>query len=221
MDGSLSSRERLVQHVQNLECLVAAKQRAAETLKEAFDAAQVQGFDTKTLKVVLKLRTMTPAQRRERRALESIYMAALGMLDGEGLPDEARRRLDGQPPTPDPATPADPAAATAAPDHAIDAVGAPPASPAPEQPVLPIKTADEARQEGMDAATAGKRVYDNPYPAGDPCRAAWDEGWCAQSGSHGMEPPAAYARRTAPPPKKDDPKSDDDQKGDDEPKGDA
>ena len=134
------------------------------------------------------------------------------MLDGEGLPDEARRRLDGQPPQPERS--ADPAPSEKADDTAA---AAPPAPPA--QPALPIKTPDEARQEGMDAAAAGKRVYDNPYPAGDPCRAAWDEGWCAQSRSHGMDPPAAYARRSDPPKKdaKDDqPKGDDPTKGGDE-----
>ena len=63
-----------------------------------------------------------------------------------------------------------------------------------------MKDPEEARQEGAAAAVAGKRIYDNPYPAGNPCRAAWDEGWCAQQKSHGMDPPAAYQRRSAKPP---------------------
>ncbi len=65
---------------------------------------------------------------------------------------------------------------------------------------LELKDPEEARQEGRAAAAAGKRVYDNPYPAGDPCRAAWDEGWCEARKSHGMETPEAYKRRKPPPP---------------------
>jgi len=79
----------------------------------------------------------------------------------------------------------------------------PPAEPPrPAQPPLILKDPAEARQEGADAAVAGKRIYDNPYPAGDPCRAAWDEGWCGQKKSHGMETPQAYQRRTETPDKK-------------------
>ena len=40
----------------------------------------------------------------------------------------------------------------------------------------------------------GKRVIDNPYVAGDPRRAAWDEGWCTEAGSDGMDVPAAWQR---------------------------
>jgi hypothetical protein len=64
-----------------------------------------------------------------------------------------------------------------------------------------LKDPADARKEGREAAAAGKRVYYNPYPAGDPCRAAWDEGWCESRKSTGMDTPAAYARRSKPPEK--------------------
>ena len=200
-------RERLVRHVQELERLVVAKQDAAFDLAEGFKDAQREGFDPGTLRVVLKLRRMTPYQRRERRALEAIYLAALGMLEGEPLPDEARRRLDGreeQEPKPQAPSPKDP-------DQDDDDDDAEtPAPPPPEQPPLQLKDPEDARREGSEAAAAGARVYDNPYPAGDPCRAAWDEGWCSQRKSHGMDPPAAYQRRTEKPPAD---KDDDEKKG--------
>lgn len=188
-----------MKHVQELERLQSRKDEAAADLATAFAAAKAEGYDTGTLRVVLKLRKMTPSQRQERRALEAIYLAALGMLEGDPLPDEARRRLDGtreQPPPPPPDQGADPRA-----DSTKD--GEPPAEPPrPAQPPLILKDPAEARQEGADAAVAGKRIYDNPYPAGDPCRAAWDEGWCGQKKSHGMETPQAYQRRTETPDKK-------------------
>lgn len=201
----MSPRERLVFYVQELERVEDLKRQAAECVKESFEAAERAGFDRGTLKVVLKLRKMTPEQRRDRRALEAIYMAALGMLEGEALPDAARRRLD-QPPAPSqPPDQPDSASKTESPD--TDETSAPPsdqAAPPPTQPPLVLKTADEAKQEGSEAAAAGKRIYDNPYPAGDRCRAAWDEGWCAQSKSHGMETPTAFQRRSTKPTGKDD-----------------
>lgn len=193
----MSPRERLVRTVQELEHLEQLKQYASDQLKEGFEKAAAEGYDKDTLKVVLKLRKMTPEQRRERKALEAIYMSTLGMLEGDALPESARRRMDEQlrevePPPPPKDQPADETAETNAqqPDPALEHAPAP-----ARQPPLVLKEPEEARQEGAAAAAAGKRIYDNPYPAGDPCRAAWDEGWCAQQQSHGMDTPAAYKRR--------------------------
>jgi uncharacterized protein (UPF0335 family) len=214
----VSPRERLVAWVQRLESLTAAKQEAAADLAGAFKEAQREGFDPATLKVVLKLRQLTPSQRRQRRALEAIYMAALGLLDGDPLPDSARRRLDGKPDEPPSTPPAPPPSESHDPDAerpATDDAASAPEKKKPEQAPLVLKDPDEARQEGAAAAAAGKRIYDNPFPAGDPCRAAWDEGWCAQRKSHGMDPPEAYQRRSEKKPDKDEQgdSSDKDQKG--------
>lgn len=192
-----SPREQLVYHVQELERLEQRKADAAKDFADGLQAAKADGFDGITIKAILKLRKMTPEQRSERRALEAIYMAALGMLEGEGLPDEARRRLDGatspaQPRLPDPPSGTEPPADASTPELT---------AAAPEQAPLIVKDPAEARQEGAVASVAGKRIYDNPYRAGDPCRAAWDEGWCSQQKSHGMETPAAYQRRSEKPPK--------------------
>ena len=198
----MSPRERLVQHVQELERLQELKDEAANNLKEGFARAAGEGYDRTTLKVVLKLRKMTPEQRRERRALEAIYMAALGMLEGDALPEVARRRLDEDSGSARDAkeSPRPPKAPDRGGDDREQTAPADPPRPI-EQPPLVLKEPDEARQEGAAAAATGKRIYDNPYPAGDPCRAAWDEGWCAKQQSHGMDTPAAYQRRGTAPPK--------------------
>lgn len=213
----MGPHQRLVAHVQELERLEQRKADAAADLKDAFTAARSDGYDVATLKVVLKLRKMTPSQRQERRALEAIYMGSLGMLDGEALSEEARRRLDTpEPPPPDeapdttdpetaesPETAEPPPAAT--PKKKKAALDEQPPAPRPlPPPPLPLKDPAEARQEGAAAAAAGKRIYDNPYPAGDPCRAAWDEGWCAAKQSNGMETPSAYQRRSPKPAEKGD-----------------
>lgn len=195
MSRSRNTRELLVRHVQELEQLEKEKQDAADAFRLAMKAAQFDGFDAVTLRVVLRLRKMTPSQRQERRALEALYMAALGMLEGDALPESARRRLD----EPGPVA-KEPPAGEMGPAPAQQPRSARP--PAPQRP-LQLKDPEDARQEGREAATSGKRIYDNPYSAGDPCRAAWDEGWCAKNKSHGMETPEAFRRRTPKAPGKD------------------
>lgn len=194
MSERFGIRERLVQHVQTLERRAEAKKAASDLVNAAFDDAKRDGFDPATLKVVLKLRKLTPRQREDRRALEGIYMANLGMLEGEALPEASRRRLDDRKPSEESA-----GERPAAPEDETE-----PAVPPVEQPSFALKDPEEARAEGSAAAAEGKRIYDNPYPAGDPCRAAWDEGWCAANKSNGMEPPPAYQRRTKAPESPDD-----------------
>ena len=205
----MSPRERLVFHVQELERLDQRKADASADFTSAMEDAKAEGYDAATLKAVLKLRKMTPAQRADRRALEAIYLAGLGMLEGQALPDEARRRLDGL----DEESKSERTSDAPAPADRAPEPSTPEALPKPEQPPLIVKDPAEARQEGADAAAAGKRIYDNPYPAG-PCRASWDEGWCAQQKSHGMETPTAYRRRTENPAKGRDGSDDKDQGGD-------
>jgi uncharacterized protein (UPF0335 family) len=190
MSKRMNVRERLVYNITHLERLGAEVKNAGERLRDAFKAAQFEGFDPPTIKAVLKLRKLTPHQRAERRALEAIYLASLGMLEGEDLPDVARRRLDQQGAQAPKKTdqPNLKEARKQDPD-------APPAPSEPQQPPLIQKDPEEARAEGKAAGAAGKRIYDNPYRAGDPCRAAWDEGWCSERKSNGMDTPEAFQRK--------------------------
>jgi uncharacterized protein (UPF0335 family) len=189
-----SPPEQLVHHVQNLERLEAEKQAAAAEFRAGLAGARAAGFDPGTLRVVLRLRKLTPGQRKERRALEAIYLAALGMLEGDPLPDEARRRLDEEPQRDQPEKGLTEAGSKSQRESKT-------APPAPPQLPMNLKDPEEARQEGRTAAAAGKRIYDNPYPAGDLCRAAWDEGWCERKKSNGMDTPSAFQRRSDPPEK--------------------
>lgn len=107
-----------------------------------------------------------------------MYRAALGMLNGTPLGEAARKRLMGKlPPKPE--------------------------EPSNEQASSLLKETpntddlDGARAAGRAAAGEGKRIIDNPYIAGDPRRAAWDEGWCAETGTDGMEVPEAWRRQSA------------------------
>ena len=66
-EKSESARERLVHHVQKLEQLEGLKKAAADAYRAGLDAARNAGYDTSTLKVVLRLRKMTPEQRSEKQ----------------------------------------------------------------------------------------------------------------------------------------------------------
>lgn len=72
----------------------------------------------------------------------------------------------------------------------------------PAEPSEPQATVDDARRLGGEAARSGQPVTANPFPAYDERRAAWDEAWCAELGSDGMDLPDAL--KPTPKPKKGD-----------------
>lgn len=170
----------LCEFIADIEALEEEKAAIAERIRARKADAKACGFDTKVINQMLRERRMDRADREEFAALCDIYRAALGMLDGTPLGDAARKRLMGEAP------------------ERREAEGEEAPSPAASEPSFdPAKI----REEGMQAAREGKRVIDNPYVAGDPRRALWDEGWCAQTGSDGMEIPAAWRRKEKKKPK--------------------
>lgn len=182
-----SAGHQLRAFVERIEKLEEEKQAIAEDIKDVKAEAKSNGFDVKTINQIIKDRRKSLEQLREEEALLDLYRAALGMLDGTPLGDAARRRLAGEDPVPE-----DP----------DDAGGRPSSEPDPT-------TIEEARERGRSAAKDGKRVIDNPFVAGDPRRAAWDEGWCERAGSDGMDIPEAWRRKKNPPSKpKEEPSSD-------------
>lgn len=140
-----------------------------------FDEAKSAGFDTKVMRVLLKERAMTEAEREEQQALLEIYRKALGGYSDTPLGAAALRRFAPKPPS---AASEDEPLPFTTPASALEGVT--------EEQML------SAKAEGAAAAKAGKPVLSNPYA--DARRAAWDEGWCAACGSDGMDIPAAFRR---------------------------
>jgi uncharacterized protein (UPF0335 family) len=196
--------EQLRQYVERAERVMAEIAELKEDLKGVFAEAKSTGFDTKTMKTIIKLRAMTPDQRREQEALLDTYKAALGMLDGTPLGNWAIERLTKKPPA---SSPVD----DVPPNDIGDQPSAPSVEVAPAEPVEAPLTVEDARQLGAEAASVGAPVTSNPFPARDPRRAAWDEAWCQALGSDGMDIPDAL--KPTPKPKKASPA--------DEPKGGA
>lgn len=165
-----------------------------------YNEAKHLGYDPKIMRAIVAERKKDPAALAEFEAMREIYRAALGMLGGTPLGDAARKRFLDEPRNdPDDQRPDDD-------DGAGDGGnegGHEAPSPTVPAPITP-EAIEAARREGGQAAGEGRSVTSNPYPAGDPRRAAWDEGWCATAGSDGMDIPKAFRRSKPPKPKRHD-----------------
>ncbi|CAN5574622.1 hypothetical protein BH10PSE14_BH10PSE14_06440 [soil metagenome] len=200
---------------EQLRLLIERAERIEEEIKAmrqdkaaVFAEAKSVGFDTKTMKEIIKLRAMEPDARREREALIDTYKAALGMLDGTPLGRWAMERLKPKPPEKtepegDQPDDGDGGTATGGDRDESEAPIVPPSPAEPATPAEPAKTVDDARQMGRDAGLSGQPVTANPFPPYDERRAAWDEAWCAALGSDGMDIPEALRPKPKQPKKGD------------------
>ena len=66
--------------VERIERLEEEKAAIAGDIKEVYSEAKANGFDIKTLRVVVRLRKQDANERQEHEAILATYMHALGML---------------------------------------------------------------------------------------------------------------------------------------------
>jgi uncharacterized protein (UPF0335 family) len=71
--------EQLRSYVERIERLEEEKAEIAVTIREVFAEAKANGFDTKVMRQVLKLRKMDAQDRAEQESLLDLYLRALGM----------------------------------------------------------------------------------------------------------------------------------------------
>lgn len=71
--------EKLRQYVEKIERLEAEKQTIVEEIREVTSMAKSDGFDTKIMKQVIKLRKMDRNDLAEQEELLDIYKHALGL----------------------------------------------------------------------------------------------------------------------------------------------
>ncbi len=168
--------------VDDLHRLEEAKADIADDIADLKKRVKATGFDPKAIVKIVREMRESESQKRARReteALAELYRASLGMLDGTPLGDEARRRMTEDRPTENAEPPE------------TDEPAAAPSTIGPTE-------IEAAREAGHEAARNEVSILANPFVAGDPRRAAWDEGWCAETGSDGMDIPKAW-RRSEPP----------------------
>jgi len=65
--------------IERIERLEEEKKTIADDIKEVFAEAKGTGFDTKAIRVLIRLRKKDQAERQEEEAILDLYKAALGM----------------------------------------------------------------------------------------------------------------------------------------------
>jgi uncharacterized protein (UPF0335 family) len=66
--------------IERIERLEEEKKTISEDIKEVYAEAKGTGFDTKAVRVIIRLRKKDQAERQEEEAILDLYKAALGMV---------------------------------------------------------------------------------------------------------------------------------------------
>ena len=78
-DPSNVAGKQLLAFCERYERLQEEKDAVGDDQKEVMAEAKAMGFDTATIRKLIKLRKMDPAERQEAEALLDLYMNAIGM----------------------------------------------------------------------------------------------------------------------------------------------
>ena len=81
MSSENVSAEQLRLFIERIERLEEDKKGIADDIKDTYAEAKGTGFDTKTMRAIVRLRKMEKAARQEAEALLDTYKTALGLLD--------------------------------------------------------------------------------------------------------------------------------------------
>jgi uncharacterized protein (UPF0335 family) len=73
------AQDQLRAFVERIERLEEEKKAIADDIKEVYAEAKGNGFDTKVLRQVIRIRKQDRSERMEQEAILELYMAALGM----------------------------------------------------------------------------------------------------------------------------------------------
>jgi uncharacterized protein (UPF0335 family) len=79
-DAASFAKDQLKSIVERIERLEEEKQALADDIKEVYAEAKGNGFDTKVLRTVIRLRKQDSNERAEQEAVLDLYMHALGMV---------------------------------------------------------------------------------------------------------------------------------------------
>jgi len=87
-DPTRIARDQLKSIVERIERLEEEKAALSEDIKEVYAEAKANGYDTKILRTVIRLRKQDSAERQEQEALLDLYLAALGMMPASAAEEE-------------------------------------------------------------------------------------------------------------------------------------
>jgi uncharacterized protein (UPF0335 family) len=74
------AKDHLKAFVERVEKLEEEKKAISDDVRDVYAEAKANGYDTKALRTVVKLRKMDVNERKEQEAVLETYMHALGML---------------------------------------------------------------------------------------------------------------------------------------------
>lgn len=78
-DVASVAADQLKSFVERIEHLEEEKQTITDDIGEVYSEAKANGFDTKILRQLIRLRRQDKSEREEMEALLELYMQALGM----------------------------------------------------------------------------------------------------------------------------------------------
>lgn len=73
------AKDQLRAFVERIERMEEEKKAISDDIREIYSEAKGNGFDTKVLRMIIKIRKRDASERMEQEALLDLYMAALGM----------------------------------------------------------------------------------------------------------------------------------------------
>ena len=75
------AKDHLKAFVERVERLEEEKKTIADDIRDVYAEAKANGFDTKALRAIVRLRKQDADERREQEAILETYMRGLGMLN--------------------------------------------------------------------------------------------------------------------------------------------
>lgn len=74
------AKDQLKSIIERIERLEEEKKAISDDIKDVFGEAKANGFDTKVLRQIVRIRKQDMAEREEQETIRDLYMHALGML---------------------------------------------------------------------------------------------------------------------------------------------
>ena len=92
MTDNMVAREQLRAVVERIERIEEEKKAISDDIRDIYAEAKANGFDTKVLRQVIRMRKPDTSERQEQDAIRELYLQALGMLPdfepASGSPEE-------------------------------------------------------------------------------------------------------------------------------------
>lgn len=79
MSNSSIAADQLRAFIERIERLEEEKKTIADEIKDVYAEAKANGFDTKTIRRIIRLRAMDAQKREEAEAMLDLYCQAIGM----------------------------------------------------------------------------------------------------------------------------------------------